>query len=883
MRGPEDSIQHSIYNKQIMQASTSPIIVDLDQSDNSREIAASGLIQQENLRKITAEIRRDLSQAKISRENRYPSGAGFVYFIDGTRGAGKSTFLHSLFRSFEDLGSIAGHSIGAWTYIDPSRIEASEIILLPLLKELKRQVWPALSLRKQNGAHLEAEFRRQFQDLAGGLSLLAQGKNHLKDLDPELFLDWGLERAGHGLGFREKLHDLIETACQILKVDALALAFDDADTKFDSAIDVLEVIRKYLDTPRLIVLVTGDFELYSQLTRDVFHDRLGSRATIDKRRDAQRLKMIDHLEDQYLLKLFPIRRRIQLRPMWNLLAHNEFVLVSERWPGSQRQLKSVVNELMQRGLRIRGVHDLNLFYEFLLKQPLRSVLQVLSRCAAFLSTADAEGDVELTWDSDLSTAVSDSLRAIALGNLYKFNVDVDAISAGEMPALVEAVFDLTVQDEDYDTAYLRPQPTDAALKSCFATLAAEVALFCVDQPSALLQYMLGGPGSIATYGQFLQRLAAGSSAIESNQELFRAKFKKYLGIGRKEDALHWAWHATAILAGPQHAATRRPLIDFGVIGLNKNARNSNEVTATAAIQRCLIDVGDLPVLALSLVDVSGSGGRLYASIYNILGLLDRVLRIEIDNPEFMHERVAHELARVFKTPTISRPGWEGSAGTDDGYAAIDLGPTKELSLAHREREGISRLASRVAEWLIATERLRAQIKPSAILIGKIWTRLFFSLERVSANRRGKVGVPELMELFALCVINAFLVEEMDHRLPEDASDLSQGWTRIDRSNPLTSRKIVTQKFEAEHVNAHVLPLTFLVASSPLIQGLLSSETQHNEMLDKLTMETDLPIGSFACHRGSWHILRRSRIAGPKNLNVAEVDARAEGGDATDDI
>ncbi|MXN74045.1 hypothetical protein GR157_04735 [Burkholderia sp. 4701] len=868
-----------------MKIENNPIVIDIDKSDNNREIASSSLIQQENLRKIVGEIHKDVSQAKAFKENSYPSGSGFVYFIDGTRGAGKSTFLHSLFRAFENPQFISGHSIGTWTYIDPSRVEASEIILLPLLKELKRRVLPALSLRTQNGAHMEAEFRRQFQDLAGGLSLLAQGKDHLKDLDPELFLDWGLERAGYGLGFREKLHNLIETACKILNVDALALAFDDADTKFDSAINVLEVIRKYLDTPKLIVLVTGDLELYSQLTRDVFHDRLGSRAAMDKRRDAQRLKMIDHLEDQYLLKLFPIRRRIQLRPMWNLLKHNEFVLVSERWPEGQRQLKNVVMELMRRGLRIRGIHDLNLFYEFLLKQPLRSVLQVLSRCAAFLSPDDNVGALNATWSSDLSVAVSDSLRAIALGSLYKYNIDVDAISAGEMPALIEAVFDLTVQDEDYDTAYLRPQPIDAALKTCFATLAAEVTQFCANQPSALFQYMMGGPGSVATYGQFLQRSVVGSPAVYSNHELLRAKFKKYLGIGRKEDALHWAWHASAILAGPPSGSTRRPLIDFGVIGLNKTTRNANLVTATAAIQQCLVEVDDLPVFALSLVDVSGSGGRLYASILNILGLLDRVLRIELDDSYVMHERVAHELSRVFKTPTISRPGWDGAGVEDENYTVIDFSSAKDLSLTRRERERIDHLAHRVVQWRKATNILHTRIKPSAVLIGKIWTRLFFSLERVSANRRGKVSVPDLMEMFALCVINAFLVEEMDHRLSEEAVDMAQEWARVDRTNPLTSKKIVAQKFESDFVNARDLPLTFLVASSPLIVGLLSSERQHNDMLYKLSRETELPIDSFTCHQGSWHYLRRSRIAGPKNMsgNGAEVDASAGNDEIVEDI
>ena len=480
------------------------IVINLDQSDTSGDIAASGLIQQANLQKLTSEIRRDVERARGSGKNRYTTGAGFVYFIDGTRGAGKSTFLQSFFASFDGSPNPGELSIGQWAYIDPSRIENSETILLPLLKELNRKVMGAAMLRTQKGERLAADFRSQFQVLAGGLSLFSNSGDQLKDLDPELFLDWGLERAEYGISFRTNLHLLIEKACEILSVDALAVAFDDADTRIDSASEVLETIRKYLDTPRLIVLVTGDLELYAQLTRDGFHQKLGSSSTLDRKRTAQRLKMIDHLEDQYLLKLFPIRRRVQLHPMWNLLKHSEFVLACNDWDGNTRNLPIVLAELLRRGLRLADARDLDLFHEFLLKQPLRSLLQIISRCAASLSKTDEEGAIASSWNADLASSVADSLRAMALGRLYKYNVDVDAIGAGELSALVEAVFDLTVQGGEFDTTYLRPQSSDAALRSSYATLSAEVSVYCADNPSATLQYLMGGPGSVALYGQVLR-------------------------------------------------------------------------------------------------------------------------------------------------------------------------------------------------------------------------------------------------------------------------------------------------------------------------------------------------------------------------------------------
>lgn len=85
----------------------------------------------------------------------------------------------------------------------------------------------------------------------------------LKDVDPEVFLEAGLERIQHGDGLRSAVHELIDAACRVLCADALVLAFDDADTNAQKGIELMECIRKYLNSPRLVILVAGDMELYS--------------------------------------------------------------------------------------------------------------------------------------------------------------------------------------------------------------------------------------------------------------------------------------------------------------------------------------------------------------------------------------------------------------------------------------------------------------------------------------------------------------------------------------------------------------------------------------------------------------------------------------------
>lgn len=869
------------------------ITINLDQTDVNRNVVPSALIQQSCYKKLQIEIKRDLSRPRdTDQRDSHPMGSGLVYFIDGTRGAGKSTFLLAAYEALADNTGPDPVTLGKLAYIDPSRIELSETILLPILKALKHSVAKVQGSCSLDNEKPTAEFRKQFKAIAGGLSLFAPGNEQLKDIDAELFLDWGLERAENSSALRKNLHVLIHTVCKLLDVNALVLAFDDADTNAENAIKVLECIRMYLDTPELVILVTGDMELYSQQVRDNFYDSLGAHLSkMDKERHAQRTRMVDHLEDQYLLKLFPIRRRVQLRPLWNLIdvpgAVNPqpFKLTCTDWRGGTRTLENAINELIGRGLRLKDSRDIALYFEFLLKQPLRSILQILSRCAMYLSISDEIGAKEKKSDENLSEAFSESLRAMALGSLYKYDIDVDAIGAREMPALVEAVFELTVRDGELDTgAYLRPQPSDAAMKNCFAALSADVSRFCAGNPEALLQYLFGGPGSVAVYGQVLRRKSKQIEGRKTEADELHAEFKKYIGIGRKEDAMNWAWHATAILTAPYAANPKRPVVYFGVIGLNKNKPDrAIGVSARTAIKNC-VTKGAVPAFAFSLIDVSGQGVGTFASIFNILGLLDRLLRLDVNASIPLNDGVRQTLARVFKTPTISRPGWEGeetSSVVDDTSDVDDHIGEKPSYL-----DTMSNLAS---SWLEKTVPFREQLKPSAVLIGKIWTRIYFSLEKVSEHQRGKTGAASLMELFALCIINAFLVEELDHHLLDNTESTATSAGKIDRSNPLGAPSVVANKFLHELVNDKNLPLTFLVASCPLIVGLLrqgrnkgnanNQSDIYKDMLSKL--DTYGTKKEHLCDEDSWNNIETSCIAGWQwPLSDDEVKEKNKSNDST---
>lgn len=891
------------------------ITIDLDRSENNSVVNIKDLVQRGRFNDLSHQIGADLEKNEknsyghrkaASEFGAYPPGSGLVYFIDGTRGAGKSTFLQA---TYDELPTRIS-CVASLAYIDPSRIEANEIILLGVLKALAERI----DARMRHGSTLDStpdhrQFRELFKRLAGGLSLFAENHHQLQYLDPELFLDHGLERARHSKDLRGNLHAVIDTACKILSVKALVLAFDDADTNSKHALAVLECIRNYLDTPKLVVLVTGDMELYSLLVRDHFFDNLGhSRHDQGEDRRMQRVRMVDHLEDQYLLKLFPIRRRLQLRPLWNLLERSQtsYLLTHGSWE-TARAPAVVVDELIRRGLRIKVESDIRLYREFLLKQPLRSVLQVLSRCAPYLSRTDALGTVSNEWapdefghstDSLLSNALRESLQAMALGSLYKFGVDVDAIAAHELPALIDAVFELSILDGDLDTAaYLRPQPSEENLKSCFPALAADVANLCAGEPSSLLRYLFGGPGSVSLYGQVLLRRGK-----EQPQASLKWQFRQYMGLGRKEDALNWARHATAVLIAP---GSNGALVRFGVIGLHmrkpkgtllakmsmdgpgaegfmpiKSALNSWVQTASRPGNH----KKSIPAFALSLVEISGSGNRTYASIFNILGIIEKLLSLQ-PNDEGIN-RVLRVLPKTYPSVSISCPAWEGNsplleeefepkAKENKKESRIELYPDNETDEDTDEVTDIGtdstdapiyvqNLAGVISKWLKVTSTLHPRITPSAVLLGKVWTRLYFSLEKVSDNRRGKICTASMMELFALCAVNAFYVEESEHHLLIDTKD-DATVASIDRTNPLTSAKNFYNKLKLIGDNRERLPLTYLVATSPLILGLLHPVEARDSVTSLLAtlggLSPALSAEDVLCDPVAWDLIEKSFIHG----------------------
>jgi len=431
------------------------ITIDLASSIGDEAQDVGQLIQNNAFNVITEQVIDEIKNAKKRRDEKTYDGVHdsrrMVFFIDSTRGAGKSTFLKSVTKKLATYPNLQ-----LLIELDPTKVETGEHVFVSLLYALNKLIEKQRNERYSSFKEDKYEaWRKQFKKLAGGLQLLDEKNSPLQEIDEEAFLDWGLERVKSGIEFGSEFKALIQYSCELFDKDAFVISIDDADTNFTKGTRILEIIRRYLDSSYLVTLITGDLQLYSHLVRDFYYTDLGENIfQHDRHRNEEQIKLIDHLETQYLKKLFPLHLRTHLTPLWDLIKDTEYLVKFGKNGNTDLKLEEIIDQLLKKGLHIKDERDLSLYKEFLLKRSLRSIIQLLQFCTKHMEYVKQVDDMTFTHER-----VAKGFRAAFRASLHSHQVDVNALSAGDINALNEAVFRVVLEDGEFDTGcYLRPQP-----------------------------------------------------------------------------------------------------------------------------------------------------------------------------------------------------------------------------------------------------------------------------------------------------------------------------------------------------------------------------------------------------------------------------------------
>ncbi|MBF0476980.1 MAG: hypothetical protein HQK59_14345, partial [Deltaproteobacteria bacterium] len=110
------------------------------------------------------------------------------------------------------------------------------------------------------------------------------------------------------------MKESIKLLCQNQSdLKALVVMIDDVDTAFQRGWKVLETIRKYMGTPELIVILSGDLELYDMVIRlNLIEQASILRYGDNGRIRTKDMKQLNDFGRQYQLKLLPLEYRINL-------------------------------------------------------------------------------------------------------------------------------------------------------------------------------------------------------------------------------------------------------------------------------------------------------------------------------------------------------------------------------------------------------------------------------------------------------------------------------------------------------------------------------------------------------------------------------------------
>ncbi|WP_455250560.1 hypothetical protein [Porphyromonas sp.] len=400
--------------------------------------------------------------------------------ILGSRGSGKTSFMRSLMTRYQEKG------VQIIQLIDPTLIEEKGHPFLIILSELNRLVRAQLdkedNVSRRPTASREACWERALEKLAEGLpSLEPIGTNYAQWEDAEYVLEKGLSRVASARGLAENFHALLGLALDILDKRAFLIALDDIDIDFLKGWPVLETLRRYLQTPLLITLLSGDLRLYSKAIRKQQWKNFGKALLKNEAEGLQRMAdydaLVTDMEGQYLQKVIPSLYRIHLGSLQE----------KRQRPGGIQDIKVSSDEentqpaepiedlyrdrLVRLGIGNRSSQEP--YLSFLLSLPLRTQIRLLSA----LENPGRYGG-ETPW------------LDILLSELYVLRVDVDLIRSAPASLLQEMLRYLQ-RHELLGRAYLfQPSLQSAKYDAGLFALSTTYAQYSSQAPYLFFEYLI---------------------------------------------------------------------------------------------------------------------------------------------------------------------------------------------------------------------------------------------------------------------------------------------------------------------------------------------------------------------------------------------------------
>lgn len=271
--------------------------------------------------------------------------------IDGTRGTGKSTVLVNLPRYLAQEATTAlaapaasggrqddqphhrkdiSGRIHVLKPVDPTLLEEHDDLFLHVIVAAVLSDSDVQRAKERNETSYR-EMLRALEELAHGLESAEAQKE-----------ERGLDKVRSFIGHRQlnsKVHTFFRSVLTLLDKDLLVLTIDDVDTALDRAYENLEVVRRYLNTPLVLPIISGDQSLYFEVILREFHGKIVKPAPAYRPDEAS--EFATELAIEYQRKILPVPNRVRMPEVDEYLTSFKIDLRDPRVSGSAGSIASL--------------------------------------------------------------------------------------------------------------------------------------------------------------------------------------------------------------------------------------------------------------------------------------------------------------------------------------------------------------------------------------------------------------------------------------------------------------------------------------------------------------------------------------------------------------
>lgn len=667
--------------------------------------------------------------------------------IFGERGVGKTSFLMSLRNHLKTAKEDAGEKlkygdIYLLPTIDPTLIEEKGHIFLLIISLLDNAVKNCLR-EDNNNCDVDANERNWSINKA----LLAKGLPSLK-LDgmtyhepqwneDEYVMNRGLESVTAAFDLEKNFHKLVHLALDILGKKAFVLMFDDIDVDFKRGWDLLETARKFLTTPQMILIISGNMKLFSKNVRKQQWHNLGKELLINEKDEKGAHEyynqLVNEIEGQYLLKILNSENRVYLYDVGRNIQMNddEYVVDNGR--------KSIsLDESYEKILRWYGVYgssNIRVFIDFLESTSMRTQVH-------FLYNA-----LQMEQHEDKNNYMA-AISAFS-SRIYAQNINIELAANADLFCSVLMHYMIEHKSVE-DTYQLLPIFDDTDTNSVMSGFSFLFAILCRNNKELIFDYWtkvctLRNSMRFLSYDK-IENVADFEADEERRIYATANTFCKETGMFQKRNLRSIIGNAMATTI----SVNRKQTLDASVriLGFGGLAKEKKEVLINR-IDQVLEGSGTEQVLGylplVCLLHSNKNERELYYSFNALIANVGQLIRFE-NKDEILQALMA-------ACQPISYQIKSDMAVSDNTETELNA----EIEISFDEKS-LTTLSEAIHIW---KEQYSETCVYAPYLYGRIATRFFFAQANILDNSSNmNKGLGDLFELLAMAFVNASMIEEM---------------------------------------------------------------------------------------------------------------------------